>query len=97
MLAALSLAIAPFLYAIHAKPQGAGKTGRAGVANAASSGDVTRGPRGKHEIALTFDGGADAECFDDLITALGNANAHSTFIKTVRRHEQSLKSLQKPK
>ena len=30
-------------------------------------GEVNRGPRGKNEIALTFDAGAEAECFDDLI------------------------------
>jgi peptidoglycan/xylan/chitin deacetylase (PgdA/CDA1 family) len=46
--------------------------------------EVTRGPRGKSEIALTFDGGAEAECFDDLITALANANVHSTFFITGR-------------
>src|SRR6516164_9200339 len=53
--------------------------------------EVDRGPRGKHELALTFDGGAEAECFDDLIKALANANAHvsSTFFitgKFVRDH-----------
>jgi len=33
-------------------------------------GEVVRGPRGKSEIAITFDAGANAECFDDLIAAL---------------------------
>jgi peptidoglycan/xylan/chitin deacetylase (PgdA/CDA1 family) len=46
--------------------------------------EVIHGPRGKHEIALTFDAGAEAECFDDLIKALANANAHSTFFITGR-------------
>ena len=36
-------------------------------------GEVIRGPRGKSQIALTFDGGADAECFEDLIGALSLA------------------------
>jgi len=84
VLAALSLAVSPFLYAIHAKPEAVGKDGRTGMATTASSGEVTRGPRGKHEIALTFDGGAEAECFDDLIAALANANVHSTFFITGR-------------
>src|SRR5687767_4643043 len=30
-------------------------------------GEVIRGPRGKSQIAITFDGGANAECFEDLI------------------------------
>jgi len=84
VLATLSLVVSPFLYAIHAKPGAVGKDGRAGVANAPLSGEVTRGPRGKLQIALTFDGGAEAECFDDLITALANANIHSTFFITGR-------------
>jgi peptidoglycan/xylan/chitin deacetylase (PgdA/CDA1 family) len=54
------------------------------MANTASSGEVTRGPRGKSQIALTFDGGGEAECFDDLITALANAHVHSTFFITGR-------------
>lgn len=44
--------------------------------------EVTRGPRGKMQIALTFDAGADADCFEDLITALANARVHSTFFVT---------------
>ena len=47
-------------------------------------GEVDRGPRGKNEIALTFDAGAEAECFDDLITALANAHVSSTFFITGR-------------
>jgi peptidoglycan/xylan/chitin deacetylase (PgdA/CDA1 family) len=46
--------------------------------------EVDRGPRGKNEIALTFDAGAEAECFDDLIAALANAHASSTFFITGR-------------
>ena len=42
-------------------------------------GEVVRGPRGKSEIAITFDAGANAECFDDLIAALEAAQVHSTF------------------
>ena len=44
--------------------------------------EVVRGPRGKSEIALTFDAGANAECFEDLITALENARVRSTFFIT---------------
>lgn len=84
VLSVLSLVVHPFLYAIHAKPDPVGKNGRAAVANPALSGEVMRGPRGKHEIALTFDAGAEAECFDDLITALAHAHASSTFFITGR-------------
>lgn len=45
-------------------------------------GEVERGPRGRSEIALTFDAGANAECFDDLIAALESAHVHSTFFIT---------------
>jgi len=51
---------------------------------AGSFAEIIRGPRGKSEIALTFDAGAEAECFDDLITALANAHASSTFFITGR-------------
>ena len=84
VLSGLSLVVHPFLYTIHAKPDPVGKNGRTAVANPALSGEVMRGPRGKHEIALSFDGGAEAECFDDLITTLANANVHSTFFITGR-------------
>ena len=45
-------------------------------------GEVVRGPRGKSEIALTFDAGAESECFEELIAALEKANVHSTFFIT---------------
>jgi peptidoglycan/xylan/chitin deacetylase (PgdA/CDA1 family) len=45
-------------------------------------GEVVRGPRGKSEIALTFDAGAETECFEDLIGALESARVHSTFFVT---------------
>jgi peptidoglycan/xylan/chitin deacetylase (PgdA/CDA1 family) len=47
-----------------------------------SSGEIVRGPRGKSEIALTFDAGAEADCFEDLIAALQSAQVHSTFFIT---------------
>ena len=47
-----------------------------------SSSEIERGPRGKSQIAITFDAGANAECFDDLITALESAHVHSTFFIT---------------
>ena len=45
-------------------------------------GEVIRGPRGKSHIAITFDGGANAECFEDLIAALEKARVRSTFFIT---------------
>lgn len=47
-----------------------------------TSTEIERGPRGKSQIAITFDAGANAECFDDLITALESAQVHSTFFIT---------------
>lgn len=44
--------------------------------------EIERGPRGRSQIALTFDAGADADCFADLITALSNAGVKSTFFIT---------------
>jgi len=61
-------------------------------------GEVVRGVRGKHEIALTFDAGANAECFDDLIAALETAHVHSTFFITgnfAQRHEPCAKAITK--
>jgi peptidoglycan/xylan/chitin deacetylase (PgdA/CDA1 family) len=61
-------------------------------------GEVVRGPRGKSEIAITFDAGANAECFDDLIAALEAARVHSTFFITgnfAQRHEQCAKAITK--
>jgi peptidoglycan/xylan/chitin deacetylase (PgdA/CDA1 family) len=47
-----------------------------------TSTEIERGPRGKSQIALTFDAGANAECFEDLIAALEKAQVHSTFFIT---------------
>lgn len=61
-------------------------------------GEVVRGPRGKSEIAITFDAGANAECFDDLIAALEAAHVHSTFFITgnfAQRHEPCAKAITK--
>jgi peptidoglycan/xylan/chitin deacetylase (PgdA/CDA1 family) len=61
-------------------------------------GEVQRGPRGKSQIAITFDAGANAECFDDLIAALQAARVHSTFFITgifAQRHEQCAKAIVK--
>lgn len=44
--------------------------------------EIERGPRSRSQIALTFDAGADADCFADLITALSNAGVKSTFFIT---------------
>ena len=73
-----------FLYATHVKSGAATGNRPAGMENVGTLGEVDRGPRGKNEIALTFDAGAEAECFDDLITALANAHASSTFFITGR-------------
>ena len=68
-----------------AAPPQSGSTSPSRIeATGSRSGEIVRGPRGKSEIALTFDGGADAECFDDLISALSTAHAHSTFFITGR-------------
>lgn len=61
-------------------------------------GEVVRGARGKNEIALTFDAGANAECFDDLIATLETARVHSTFFITgnfAQRHEPCAKAITK--
>jgi peptidoglycan/xylan/chitin deacetylase (PgdA/CDA1 family) len=50
--------------------------------SASSLGEIDRGPRGERKIALTFDAGADADCFEDLIRALESAHVHSTFFIT---------------
>jgi peptidoglycan/xylan/chitin deacetylase (PgdA/CDA1 family) len=55
----------------------AGDTRRTG-----ETGEVVRGSRGHSQIALTFDAGAEAECFEDLISALESAQVHSTFFIT---------------
>jgi peptidoglycan/xylan/chitin deacetylase (PgdA/CDA1 family) len=79
-----SLGASSFLYAIHLKSETGEKNRPAQNEKMGKLGEVDRGPRGKNEIALTFDAGAEAECFDDLITALANAHASSTFFITGR-------------
>jgi peptidoglycan/xylan/chitin deacetylase (PgdA/CDA1 family) len=64
------------------RPSSAGTSHPSASQDFSPSGEITRGPRGKSQIAITFDGGAEAECFDDLIVALANANVHSTFFIT---------------
>lgn len=49
---------------------------------AKTSTEIERGPRGKSQIAITFDAGANAECFDDLIAALEKARVRGTFFIT---------------
>ena len=46
------------------------------------AGEIVRGPRGKSQIALTFDAGGETECFEDLIAALERAHVRSTFFIT---------------
>lgn len=71
------------LSASHPKTDAKGKVGISKKATTEGPfGEVVRGPRGKSEIALTFDAGAEAECFEDLIGALENAKVHSTFFIT---------------
>jgi peptidoglycan/xylan/chitin deacetylase (PgdA/CDA1 family) len=79
-----SLAASCFLYAIHVRSEADVKDRPAGTEKRGPFGEVDRGPRGKKEIAFTFDAGAEAECFDDLIKALANAHASSTFFITGR-------------
>jgi peptidoglycan/xylan/chitin deacetylase (PgdA/CDA1 family) len=45
-------------------------------------GEVVRGVKGKRQIALTFDAGANADCFQDLIATLEAAHVRSTFFIT---------------
>ena len=80
----VSICASSFLYAIHVKSESDEKNRPAQKEKMGKLGEVDRGPRGKHEIALTFDAGAEAECFDDLIAALANAHASSTFFITGR-------------
>jgi peptidoglycan/xylan/chitin deacetylase (PgdA/CDA1 family) len=71
------------LRASHPKPEASGRTAISkDVIATGPFGEIIRGPRGKSEIALTFDAGAEAECFEDLIAALENARVHSTFFVT---------------
>jgi peptidoglycan/xylan/chitin deacetylase (PgdA/CDA1 family) len=65
---------------------------------ASQTDEVVRGPRGRQQIALTFDAGANAECFDDLIATLEAAHVHSTFFITgnfAQRNEQCAKAITK--
>lgn len=68
---------------LHATRPKAGNSRQRGLSETAGPlGEIVRGPRGKSEIALTFDAGADAECFEDLIAALESAHVRSTFFIT---------------
>ncbi len=46
--------------------------------------EVVRGPHPSGKIALTFDAGAEADCFFDLLAALSQARVASTFFITGR-------------
>jgi peptidoglycan/xylan/chitin deacetylase (PgdA/CDA1 family) len=83
---ALVLLGSSFVYAIRVAP--GKRTQLANPETAGPFGEVIRGPRGKSEIALTFDGGAEAECFEDLIAALERAHVNSTFFITGRFAQQ---------
>ncbi|HEU0273153.1 MAG TPA: polysaccharide deacetylase family protein [Candidatus Udaeobacter sp.] len=84
MMTLLSLGATSLVLASHVKPGASSGTNPAQAGKTGQFREVDRGPRGKNEIALTFDAGAEAECFDDLITALANAHANSTFFITGR-------------
>lgn len=63
-----------------------------------TSNEIERGPRGKHQIAITFDAGANAECFEDLIATLDAAHVRSTFFITgnfAQRNEQCARAITK--
>jgi peptidoglycan/xylan/chitin deacetylase (PgdA/CDA1 family) len=83
---AILFSLGPFflLHAVHVKSESGENNLPAHKEKMGKLGEVERGPRGKNEIALTFDAGAEAECFDDLIRALANAHANSTFFITGR-------------
>jgi peptidoglycan/xylan/chitin deacetylase (PgdA/CDA1 family) len=71
-----------FSRASHLRPATSRPSETAGAAS--SFAEFVRGPVGKSEIALTFDAGAEAECFEDLIRALENAHVNCTFFITGR-------------
>lgn len=79
-----TLGASSFLYATHVKSGPRAKSRPANWEKIGGFSEVDRGSRGKKEIALTFDAGAEAACFDDLITALAGAHASSTFFITGR-------------
>jgi peptidoglycan/xylan/chitin deacetylase (PgdA/CDA1 family) len=79
---ALLLSGSSLVYATRVAPHK--KAQPASPETAGPYGEVIRGSRGKSEVALTFDGGADAECFEDLIAALSRAHVNSTFFITGR-------------
>jgi peptidoglycan/xylan/chitin deacetylase (PgdA/CDA1 family) len=70
------------LYGSHLKPEPTHPSPSPHNAIGPLAGEVVRGPRGRSEIALTFDAGANIECFDDLIATLEKAHVHSTFFIT---------------
>jgi len=51
--------------------------------------EIERGPRGRSRIALTFDAGADATCFEDLMVDLKKADVRSTFFVTGKWAEKN--------
>lgn len=79
-----SICTSSFLYATYVKSETGDKNRSGQNEKMGKVGEVDHGPGGKKEIALTFDAGAEAECFDDLITALANAHAGGTFFITGR-------------
>lgn len=84
-LAGLLLSIGcSLLQASHPKSEGKSQPSASHIQTRDPFGEVERGPLGKREIAITFDAGAEAECFEDLLTALANAHASSTFFITGR-------------
>lgn len=64
--------------AIHVAPTPKSARSVSSVVNN-EAGEILRGPLGKSQIALTFETGTGAECFEDLIAALERAHVHSTF------------------
>ena len=90
------LGIGPVVQATGPKRDDSSRQSVAGVVT--PFGEVVRGPRGKKQIALTFDGGANAECFEDLIAALEKARVRSTFFITgnfAQRNSECAKAITK--
>ena len=74
--------------AIHVVPTTkSGTTTSSATTNQA--GEILRGPIGKGQIALTFETGKGAECFEDLIAALERTHVRSTFFVTGSWAEQN--------
>ena len=80
----LDRCVLPFLYAIHAKSETDEKNRPGQNEKMGSLARSIAGRAANTRSRSLSTAGAEAECFDDLITALANANVNSTFFITGR-------------